>query len=239
MLEKKKDGGLRARGGAAVIMFFAIIAVQGYLLRNVLFKNALGTIPAPIWAELAFCAVMLAGIVICCVRPQGWGTGIGRYAALGIFVVYAAFNILFYNEFVQSYLTGFNPQFDSAAGGLVGGKLVAALIGVVAGIPVMPKIDDREYARRMREKVMKQNAERARASVKGAHDELNANLERLKGSLTKEEMEELIRELQKSVDESAEILRSENTPSEEEEAEAAAKRFDKIAEDWRGWGAGM
>lgn len=216
----------QAKGGVAIICFSIVIIGQIYLLRNVLFKGVLPSIPTAIYIELAFWLVLVAGIVICFISPQGWKTKWGIAIALGLFVLYAAFSIITYSTFQAAYLTGINAEFDSTGGAIVGFKLFIALIGVTAAIPVAPKIDDREYARRLREKVYQQQAEWAKASVKGAKKDLEDTVEKLKATLSKEELEALLKELQTSV---GEADANDSAPSE----------GSSVSEDFRGWGGGM
>lgn len=111
-------------------------------------------------------------------------------------------------------------KYESSAGGLIGLKLVLVLIGITAAIPTTPRIDDREYARLLREQAQRQEASWARASVEGARKDLNATLEKLKATLSEEEIAALIKQ-------------SENT------AAHSASDPAPDPEEWHGWGGGM
>lgn len=230
-MQKPNSNEPAAKGGVAVICFLLIIAGQIWLLRNQLFTS-FTSLPVSYYIEMLFWLVLIAGIVVCWVRPMGWGGHLGCGIALVSFVIYMIFSIITYNTFAAGYLTGFNPTFDSAGGALVGLKLVLALVGVTAGIPAGPKIDDREYAQRLREKVEQQNAQWAMASVKGAHKDLENTLDRLKSTLSEEEMKALIADLQKSLDDPSEKSKAQDTVPAED-------NLDTIAENWKGWGQGL
>lgn len=212
-----KREGASARGGVTILCFLAIIAGQLYLLRNVLFSGQSQGLSGFYYIEFVFFVLMIGGMIICWIRPLGWGTGAGKWIAMAVFALYLLFNLLYYNQFIAAYLTGFTPTYQSAAGGIIGIKLVLGLVGVTAGIPVAPPIDKWEYSRRLREKVEMQEAQWAKASVRGARKDLSETVARLKETLSEEELSELLAELQSPQD----------TPS------------GNVAEDWRGWGGGV
>ena len=228
MAQKPADGS-GARCGAAILCFLAVILGQVYLLRNLLFGGSFGSLPTELYIEFLFWPALIAGIVICWTHPMGWSSKKGVIIALALFVVYLAFSVISYSTFAEAYLTGFDPEFDSAGGAIVGAKLVVALIGVTAGIPAGPQMDPREYSRRLREKTELQEAEWAKATVKGARKDLKATVDRLRGTLTEEELAELLAELQKPV-----------LDDEPEQAPSSPRNDDSnAAEQWRGWGGGM
>ena len=228
MANKQSDGS-GARCGAAIICFLIIILGQVWLLRNLLFGGSFGSLPTALYIEMLFWLPLIAGIVICWVRPMGWGDKKGCIIALAFFILYLVFSILQYSTFTEAYLTGFNPEFDSAGGAMVGAKLVLGLIGVTAGMPAGPQIEPREYSRRLREKAELQEAEWAKASVKGARKDLKATIDRLRGTLSEEELAELLAELQKPV-----------TDDEPAQAPSSPRNDENSAsEKWRGWGGGM
>lgn len=225
---KKDYNGSEARGGVAIICFLIVIIGQLWLLRNFLFP--LSELPAVFYVEMLFCLILVAGIVICFICPLGWNRGKGTWIAMILFLLYAAFSILTYDEFSAAYLTGFSPTFSSAGGALVGLKLVLTLIGVTAGMPAGPQIEPREYSRRLREKAEQQEAEWAKAAMKGARKDLQATVNRLKGSLSPEELAELVKELQTPV------MSDENDP----DPDLSPRNDDSnMSEKWRGWGGGM
>ncbi len=260
-MNKQASDAPAARSGMAVICFLIIIAGQGWLLRKLLFTGSLSSLPAPFYPELLFCLVMAAAIVLCWVRPTGWGGRAGCTAAIVLFLIYAVFNILNYDLFASSYLTGFATEYASTGGALVGLKLVLALIGVTAGIPVAPRMDDREYARRLREKAQMQEAGWAKASARGAQADLDATLTRLKASLSDEEMAALLAQLQETAKHTADGLTpspdgkeagsgeapspgsGQTSPSDSDETPSSGSEDPApsagIAEEWRGWGGGM
>lgn len=207
-----------ARGGVTVICFLLIIVGQVYLLRAIPANNSFDLLSLPFILEFVFCLFMLIGCAICFIRPKGWTSTTGCITVLILFALYMVANIIYYPIFSVAYLTGFNPQYSSSAGALVGFKLVLALIGVTAGIPVVAPIDKREYSRRLREKVEQQDAIWAKTSVIGAKKELELTLAKLKGKLNEEELSDILNQLQ-----------SENSVTNKED----------VAEQWRGWGGGM
>lgn len=223
MDKTKKTTEYSSRGGISVICFLAIIIGQSILLRKILFSNGNAAIPFMYYIELIFCLIMFAGIVVCFIKKDGWGGIKGQIIVFALFILYCIFTAMHYNEFRAAYLTGFNPEFESAGGALVICKLFLALIAVIGGIPTA-KIDDREYAHALREKVQMQEAQWAKESVKGAKKDLNATVKKLKQSLTEEELKELMAQLSSDSDNSDD--------SEETEEES-------VFEDLHGWGGGM
>jgi len=209
-----------SRRGVTVICFLLVICGELWLLRNLLLEGNLSSLSPVCWLELLFLLLLAAGTVFCLIRPQGWGGKVGCTTALLLFTVYAAFSVWNYSFFLQAYLTGFHPAYESSAGGLIGLKLVLVLIGITAAIPTTPRIDDREYARLLREQAQRQEASWARASVEGARKDLNATLEKLKATLSEEEIAALIKQSENTAAHSA----SDPTPDPEE---------------WHGWGGGM
>lgn len=209
-----------SRRGVTVICFLLVICGELWLLRNLLLEGNLSSLSPVCWLEFFFLLLLAAGTVFCLIRPQGWGGKVGCTAALLLFTIYAAFTVWNHSFFLQAYLTGFHPTYESSAGGLIGLKLVLVLIGITAAIPTTPRIDDREYARLLREQAQRQEASWARASVEGAQKDLNATLEKLKATLSEEEIAALIKQLENTAAHSA----SDAAPDPEE---------------WHGWGGGM
>lgn len=228
MSQKPVDGS-GARCGVAILCFLIVILGQVYLLRSLLFGGSLGSLPAALYIEMLFWPILIVGIVVCWVRPMGWGSKKGCAIALIFFLIYLAFSIFSYSTFSEAYLTGFNSEFASAGGALVGAKLVVSLIGVTAGIPAGPQVDAHEYSRRLREKAELQEAEWAKNAVKGARKDLKATVDRLRGTLSEEELAELLAELQKPI-----------TDDESKDSPSSPRSDDNnMAEKWRGWGGGM
>lgn len=186
---------LKARGWVTIVCFAIVIFGQAWLLRNKLTLSEIGPLPAYYYGEFFFILLLIIGIIINCVRSTGWGNGIGRKAALGLVAAYAAYSVYFYKQFAEAYLTGFEANYASVGSALIALKLVIVTIGVVAGIPVAPRINDREYSRRLREKVQRQDAEWAKAAVKGSSKELKETVEKLRGSLSEEEFAELLADI--------------------------------------------
>lgn len=229
-----------ARGGVTVLCFLAIILGQVYLLRHALFSAPADLLTAPYLLELGFCLLMAVGIVICWRKPMGWTTMPGCICALALFAAYTVVSVINYPVFSVAYLSGIQATYASAGGALVALKLVLALVGVTAAIPVAASIPGREYAQRMREKVEKQNAQWATASVKGAKADLDATVARLKETLSKEELDALLTQLSQSAAHPAETADS----ASEIAADGATPSLPKdpgetsVTESWRGWGCG-
>lgn len=209
-----------AKCGVTIICFLMIVAMQGYLLRNIPTNNSFSILSLPFILEFIFCILMIIGSIVCFVNPKGWTNTLGCVTALTIFGIYTIISIINYETFLAAYLTGFSPQYNSSAGAMVGFKLVLALIGVTAGIPVIAPIDSREYSKRLREKVQEQDAKWAKASAIAAKNELESTLSKLKEKYSEEELSEILSQLYKSNNDSA---------SDKED----------IIEQWRGWGGGM
>ena len=92
-----------------------------------------------------------------------------------------------------------------------------AVIGVTAGIPVAQSIDGREYAKRLREKVEKNNAQLTKETASGAQQDLIRTINKLRETMSPEELAAFLQELKTAESET-------QTP---------------FAEKWRGWGGGV
>ena len=92
-------------------------------------------------AELLFGLVLIAAIIYLFIQPMGWYTKRRLAAAFILLIAYSALTIFYYEAFKTAYLTGASFEYASSAGGLVGLKLVLAVVGVTAGIPVAQPID--------------------------------------------------------------------------------------------------
>ncbi len=217
----------KAKVGVSIVCFLLILAGQGYLLRSLILDGQFSLLSAPFLAEGFFCIVLLAGCIVCLRKPSGWTNLAGCICAFLLFGLYAACNILYYPVFSAAYLTGVHTEYNSVGGALVALKLVLALIGVTAGIPASPPIDKFEYSRRLREKAELQQAQWAKASVRGAKKDLDDTIAKLRQNLSEEELSELLNKLQEA---------SGTPPSAREEDDAS---HEGIAEQWRGWGGGM
>jgi len=220
MENSKKNAEYTSRGGISIICFLIIIIGQPIMLRKVLFNGGLASIPSMYYIELIFCLVMVVGIIFCFVKKDGWGGVKGHIIVFALFILYCIFTALHYTAFAEAYLTGFNAEFKSAGGALVILKLFLALIAVIGGMPA-PKVDGREYARALRERVQKQEAQWAQESIKGAKKDLNATVRKLKSSLTDEELKELM----------AQLNGDSVSPYDDEDT--------SISEDMHGWGGGI
>lgn len=183
------------RGGIGILCFGAIIAGELWLIRNIWQQRLLSEHNPFYIAEFFFLLLLLAGIVILWTGKKGWGELKRRIVVFTVFGAYLIQSVLSYSTLSQDYLTGFQPEYASTAGAMVGIKLVLAVIGIIAGIPVGPEIEGHEYARRLREKALLQQAEWDKASARGAAKDLNKTIESLRNSLSEEEIQKLIREL--------------------------------------------
>lgn len=217
----------QAKCDTVVICFAIIIIGQGWLLRHTL-AAGLFAWPFAVTVELLFCIVMLAAVIWCWAHPKGWTSNLGCGIAFGVFALYLVVNLLFYGEFSQLYLAGLNADTPSWGKALVALKLVLAIMGVVAGIPAAPAPSNREYAERMRQAVYRQEAEWAKGNAKGAKEDLEKTLRKLKESLSPEEMEALLAE-----------LRAETAAAPEKENASAEDAGESVTETWRGWGGGV
>ena len=151
----------------------------------------------------------------------------------GLFGLYVLYSVLLYSQFQAAY-GGFFSQ-ESVAGAMVAVKLVLVLIGITAGIPTIPKIDSREYSRRLREKALQQEANWAKESVKGARRDLQATVDKLRNSLTPEEMQALVEELQSD----AAVIKSENGTTKAKTTDSVSKNNVTTEDVHQGWGGGM
>ena len=207
-----------AKCDTVVLCFLLIIIGQGILLRNTLAAGPAAW-PLMVWPELVFCAVMAAAAAWCWTHPRGWSTNPGCVAAFALFGVYAVFNIVFYGSFARLYMEGIGGEYESWGKAIEALKLVLAIMAVTAGIPAAAAPTGREYADKLREAVYRQNAEWAKGSAAGAKKDMESTLEKLKETLSPEEMEALLAQLQAGQDK----------PKDEQ----------SVTEEWRGWGGGI
>ena len=235
----------RARGGVTVICFLVILIGQFYLLRNVLYTDSFSFFMMPWIAELFFWVALIAAIIYLFIQPMGWYTKRRLAAAFILLIAYSALTIFYYEAFKTAYLTGASFEYASSAGGLVGLKLVLAVIGVTAGIPVVQSIDGREYAKRLREKVEKNNAQLTKETASGAQQDLIRTINKLKETMSPEELAAFLQEL-KTAD--IEAVCKTDTPTEIVSAPMssdtalsypASEAQTSLAEKWRGWGGGV
>ena len=192
-IEKKAE--MKAVQGTGIVCFLAAIIGGIYLMRPVFLNDPIHIVSLPVLLECISWVVLLIGVIWLWTHKKGWGGIKGKIVVFSLFGGYLLYSVLLYPEFQQIYLQTVTGS-EAAAGAMVGVKLFVVLIGITAGIPVGPKIDGREYAQRLREKAMRQEAEWAVESVKGAKKELQTTVERIKDSLTEEELRILMKELQ-------------------------------------------
>lgn len=216
----------QAKCGTVVVCLFVIIAGQGWLLRRVL-AGGVSAWPAAIWGELAFCVVMLAALLWCWFKPRGWTNNLGCGIAFGVFAAYLVFTIVCYDSFAQMYLTGIDDGLPSLGKALVAIKLVLAILAVVAGIPARPAPEGREYAEKLRQAAYRQEAEWAKGNIKGAKADFDTAMEKLKKSLSQEEIDALLAQ-----------LRAEAAEETGEDSPAEAPEQSPV-EDLHGWGGGV
>jgi len=246
-MKKRNETAPRARGGVTIICFLTIIIGQAYLLRNIFWPDFSAFTALPWGVELLFMLLFVAAIIYLFIRPMGWYTKIRLAVVFSLLIAYIGVNILFYSEFQHAYLTGFSPEYASGAGGLVGLKLVLAVIGGTAGIPVVQSIDGREYARRLREKVEKNNAQLAKEAAAGAQKDFTATVKKLKETLSPEEMEAFLRELKTSAggadsrisaaDKSGRhVSGAGDRTADGNSGNGSFAANESFAEKWRGWG---
>lgn len=217
----------KAKCDTVVICFAIIIIGQGWLLRHSLAVGPFAW-PFAVTVELLFCVILLAAVIWCWTHPKGWTNNLGCGIAFGVFALYLVANLFLYNDFSQMYLAGINADTPSWGKALVALKLVLAIMGVVAGIPTAPAPSNREYAEKMRQAVYRQEAEWAKGNAKGAKEDLEKTLRKLKESLPPEEMEALLAE-----------LRAENVPGGETVSAEEKAEDESVTETWRGWGGGV
>ena len=244
---KKNEANTRAKGGVTVICFLVMIIGQLYLLRTALRAHPLSFLAMPWIAELIFAGVLVSASVYLFIQPLGWYTRKRLVLAFILLVVYIVLNILYYTVFKDAYFTGTPFKYASSAGGLVGLKLVLAVVGVTAGIPVAQPIDGREYARRLREKIEKNNAQLAKETAAGAQQDLLRTIKKLKETMTSEELAAFLQELKTTDVEGTESLAL--TPDGLSSTSAAVDTVVSTAassamqtpltEKWRGWGGGV
>ncbi|UTC51807.1 hypothetical protein [Treponema sp. OMZ 855] len=242
---KQNKTNTRARGGVTVICFLVMLIGQFYLLRNVIHTESFSFIMMPWSAELFFALVLIAAIIYLFIQPMGWYTKRRLAAAFILLIAYSALTISYYEAFKTAYLTGASFEYASSAGGLVGLKLVLAVVGVTAGIPVAQSIDGREYAKRLREKVEKNNAQLTKETASGAQQDLIRTINKLRETMSPEELAAFLKEL-KSAD--IETVCNSATPVDISSAPAdsdatslcsASEAQTPLAEKWRGWGGGV
>lgn len=241
-MERKRP---EARCGTVVVCLALIIGGQAWLLRHVLLGGVAGW-TAALWVELLFCAVMLGAIVWCWLHPRGWSTNVGCVAAFVVFGLYVVFTLLNYTTFADWYLAGITTQFPSVSKALVALKLILAVMAVIAGIPSAPQMESREYAQKLREAALRQQAEWAKSNAVGAKKDLEQTVAKLRATLSEEELAALMEELKQSMtiepaaEQEAPAVEAEEPEPEVQEPAAAAEEPEKksVREEWAGWGCG-
>ena len=208
-----------AKCGTVVVCLLIIIIGQGVLFRSAL-AAGFAAWPLAVKLELVFCVVMAGAAAWCWGHPRGWSTNLGCAAAFILFGLYAVLNIVFFNTFVQLFLTGTGGGAESMGKALVALKLVLAIMAVVAGIPAAPAPTGREYAEKLREAVYRQNAQQARNNAAGAKKDLDNAMKKLRETLSPEELDALLGQ-----------LRAEQSGPED--------GGESVTEQWRGWGGGI
>lgn len=211
-----------ARCGTVVACLALIIIGQAYFLRGILFAGV-GSWPIAIWIELIFCVIMLGAIIWCWGHPKGWSTNQGCIAVFIVYGLYLVFNVINYTNFSNWYLQNFQTEYPSTGKALVAFKLLLAVFAVIAGIPAAPAPDAREYSQKLKEATLRQQAEWAKGGAVGAKKDLEATLAKLRNTLSKEEMDALMAELNKTA--AAAPAQAEEKPS--------------VREEWNGWGGGV
>lgn len=232
-MERKRP---EARCGTVVVCLALIIGGQAWLLRHVLLGGIAGW-TAALWVELLFCVVMLGAIVWCWTHPRGWTSNIGCVAAFVVFGLYVVFTLLNYGTFSGWYLAGITTEFPSVSKALVALKLILAVMAVIAGIPAAPQMEGREYAQKLREAALRQQAEWAKSNAVGAKKDLEQTVAKLRATLSEEELAALMEELKQSVTVEA---AAEEPPAAEVQEPAPAEEPEKksVREEWAGWGCG-
>ena len=242
---KQNKTNTRARGGVTVICFLVILVGQFYLLRNVIHTDSFSFVMMPWSAELLFGLVLIAAIIYLFIQPMGWYTKRRLAAAFILLIAYSALTIFYYEAFKTAYLTGASFEYASSAGGLVGLKLVLAVIGVTAGIPVAQSIDGREYAKRLREKVEKNNAQLTKETASGAQQDLIRTINKLRETMSPEELAVFLKELKsadiETVCNSATPVDISSAPADSDATSSCSgsEAQTPLAEKWRGWGGGV
>lgn len=243
----------RARGGITILCFLIILIGQFYLLRNIVHTDSFSIITMPWSAELIFALILIGTSIYLFIQPMGWYTKKRLAVAFITLIAYIALNVLYYAAFKEAYLAGFSFEYASSAGGLVGLKLVLAVVGVTAGIPVAQPIDGREYARRLREKIEKNNAQLTKETAVGAQQDLRHTIKKLKETMSPKELAAFLQELQNINPEAGDtaIKIGDTVAAAHDEIAAASPGTDSISPDpetdtempltekWRGWGGGV
>ncbi len=229
MKETAGENGMHAVRGTAIVCFAAAVIGDLILLFPVLDRVLLKEHRLPFVLEVISWGVLVYAIIWLCRHKMGWGTVKSKVIVFGLFGLYVLYSVLFYTEFQAAYMTYFSKP--SVAGAMVGIKLFLVLIGITAGIPTGPRIDSREYAHRLREKALQQEAGWAKEAVKGARRDLQATIDKLKNTLSPEELQALMEELQATG----------TSGSGEKAADASATPSEGVrTEDVRdGWGGGI
>lgn len=216
-----------AKCGTVVVCLFIVLAGQVWLLWDTL-AAGFHAWPAAVRGELVFCVIMLAAILWCWFRPKGWTSNLGCGIAFGLFGIYLIYTIIFYNSFAELYLSAINTEFSSVGKALVALKLVLVILAVIAGIPTAPAPTGREYADKLRQAYYRQEAELAKGNAKGAKQDFDNAMKKLRENLSQEEIDALLAQ-----------LRTDAAPDEAGPDEGGAEASDRSpSEDLHGWGGG-
>lgn len=231
----RSDGnnGMHAVRGTAIVCFAAVIIGDIVLLYPSLKNGLQKHMQLPIIMEIISWVILAYGIIWIWRHKKGWATLKSKLVVFGLFGLYVLYSVLLYSQF-QAVYGGFFSQ-ESVAGAMVAVRLVLVLIGITAGIPTIPKIDSREYSRRLREKALQQEANWAKESVKGARRDLQATVDKLRNSLTPEEMQALVEELRGCESD----VKNKNDPDAVKPADSVSLNGVTTKDVHEGWGGGM
>ena len=231
----RSDGnnGMHAVRGTAIVCFAAVIIGDIILLYPSLKNGLQKYMQLPIILEIISWVILVYGIIWIWRHKKGWATLKSKLVVFGLFGLYVLYSVLLYSQF-QAVYGGFFSQ-ESVAGAMVAVRLVLVLIGITAGIPTIPKIDSREYSRRLREKALQQEANWAKESVKGARRDLQATVDKLRNSLTPEEMQALVKELRGCESD----VKNKNDPDAVKPADSVPLNGVTTKDVHEGWGGGM
>lgn len=192
----KTRTGARSRPVVSTALFLAAVLGQVWFWRKLLFGGSLSEQPPVLYAELAFLAVILL-LAILTATPRGLGGKKRCGAALAGFTVYAVFNVVNIGKFAAFNMTASDSAYGSLGPALVALKLFLVLAGVIAAMPAAPAPEGREYADRLMTAAQRQSAQWVKEGAKGAQKDLKKTIDNLRGQLSPEELDALLKDLQK------------------------------------------
>jgi hypothetical protein len=180
-----------------------------------------------LYGEIFSCLLIVAAAAFTA-TPKGWRSKTAMYVALGVYLIFVAFNAFQFSFFKAYYLSKIVTEYPSYGAAIETFKLILPLVGIVAAIPVMPAPTGREYADAINRVGDRRQIEQAKSQARQAETDLRHTVESLRHSMPPEQLEALIEE-----------LKTEQAGTSREGTQPGCKpKKEPDSEEWKGWGCG-